>query len=101
MARVSNALVAAKELKEANDEVKLIFEGAGTKWIPELSKPDHRLNGTFSSVKDKVAGACSFCAAAFGVKDEIRAAGIPLLGEYKGHPSLKHLVSEGYQVITY
>jgi hypothetical protein len=41
LGRVVNALEAVKELKEARDEVKLIFDGAGTQWIP----PPVRLRG--------------------------------------------------------
>ncbi|MBA3390869.1 MAG: hypothetical protein H0U02_16195 [Rubrobacter sp.] len=36
--RVANALTAAKEFKDANDEVALVFDGAGTRWIGELSR---------------------------------------------------------------
>ena len=43
LGRVVNALEAVKELKEAGDEVKLIFDGAGTQWIPKLSEKAHRL----------------------------------------------------------
>lgn len=42
LGRLANALMAAKELKEAGDDVRLIFDGAGTKWIPELADPEHR-----------------------------------------------------------
>jgi hypothetical protein len=101
MGRIANALESAKEFKAANDEVQLIFDGAGTKWIPELAKPDHGLNRNYNSVKEKIAGACRFCAVAFGVKEGVQAAGIPLLGEFEGHPSLRKLVSQGYQVITF
>lgn len=31
LGRVVNALEAAKELKEGNDEVRIIFDGAGTR----------------------------------------------------------------------
>jgi Pyridine nucleotide-disulphide oxidoreductase, dimerisation domain len=31
-----NALTTAKEFKEAGDEAIVIFDGAGTKWVPEL-----------------------------------------------------------------
>ncbi len=100
LARMANALTTAREFKQANDEVTIIFDGAGTKWIPELSKPEHRLHAAFESVRDTVAGACSYCAAAFGVKADVRASGIPLLAEFDDHPSIKRLVDEGYQVIT-
>lgn len=101
LGRVVNALEAVKEFKEANDEVQLIFDGAGTKWIVELSKPDHKARGLFESLKDRITGACSFCTGAFGVTEGVRSCGIPLLGEYDGHPSFKKLVSQGYQVITF
>ncbi|CAA9424637.1 MAG: hypothetical protein AVDCRST_MAG80-167 [uncultured Rubrobacteraceae bacterium] len=100
-ARVANALTTAYEFKEAGDEVDLIFTGAGTKWIGELSNPDHRLHRAFEMVKDEVTGACKACAMAFDVKEEVQASGIPLLTEYKGHQSLRQRVIQGYQVITF
>ncbi|RLJ71407.1 hypothetical protein BCF55_1709 [Hydrogenivirga caldilitoris] len=101
LGRVANALEAVKEFKEAGDEVVLIFDGAGTEWVGELSKEEHLLNPLYKAVKDRVKGVCSFCANAFGVKEEIERTGAPLLSEYDGHPSFKHLISEGYQVITF
>lgn len=101
LGRVVNALEAVKEFKEAKDDVQLIFDGAGPKWIPELSKPDHKIHGLYESVKDRIAGACEFCAGAFGVKDKVVACGVKLAGDFEGHPSFRKLVSEGYQVITF
>lgn len=92
LGRVVNALEAVKEFKDGHDDVQLIFDGAGPKWIVELEKPDHKLHGLYNAVKDRIAGACEFCAGAFGVK---------LAGEFEGHPSFKKLVSQGYQVITF
>ncbi len=100
-ARIANALTTVNEFKEAGDEVTLIFSGAGTRWVSELSNSDHELSDAFDMVKDRVAGVCSLCAASFGVEEEVRASGIPLMEEYKGHPSLKRLISEGYQIITF
>ena len=100
-ARVANALTTAYEFKEADEEVTLIFTGAGTKWVAELSDPDHRLHRAFEMVKDKVAGACKACAVSFGVKDEIETSGVPLLTEYRGHQSLRRLIREGFEVVTF
>ena len=93
-ARATNALTTAYEFK-------LIFTGAGTKWIGELSDPDHRLHRAFEMVKDEVAGACRACAIAFGVREKVQASGVSLLAEYKGHQSLRERVAQGYQVITF
>ncbi len=101
LGRVVNALEAVKEFKEARDEVRLIFDGAGVKWVTELSRPEHKLRALFAAVKDKVAGVCEYCAGAFGVKEGVQACQVSLLSEYDRHPSFRKLVSEGYQVITF
>ena len=100
-ARTANALTTAYEFKEAGEEVTVVFTGAGTKWVAELSDPDHRLHRAFELVKDKVAGACKACAVSFGVKDEVEASGVSLLTEYRGHQSLRNLVTGGFEVITF
>ncbi len=33
--------------------------------------------------------------------DEVEAAGVPLLTEYRGHQSLRKLVAQGYQITTF
>ena len=101
MARVANALEAAKEFKEAGDDVKIIFDGAGTQWIAKLADTQNPLHPLFNAVKDKVAGVCSYCAVAFGAADDVAACGVNLLKEYEGHPSFRELVSQGYEVITF
>lgn len=101
MGRAVNALMVANEFVESGEEVTVMFDGAGTKWVPELSKPNHRYHKLFEQVKDSVSGACSYCSEAYGVKDEIESSGIGLLDEYKGHPSIGKLVSNGYQVLTF
>lgn len=42
LGRVVNALVATKEFKDAGDDVRLIFDGAGTQWPGVLSDPEHQ-----------------------------------------------------------
>ncbi len=101
LGRIANALTSAKEFKEAGDEVTVVFDGAGTKWVPQISDPGHKLNGDYEEIKDTIAGACDYCAGAFCVKDEIKRTDVPLLEEYSGHPSLQRLVSQCYQVITF
>lgn len=101
LGRVFNALEAVKEFKDNHDDVRLIFDGAGTKWVVELSKPDHKAHGLYAAVQDKVAGVCEFCAGAFGVKEQVLACGAPLTGDYDGHPSFRKLLADGYQIITF
>lgn len=100
-ARAANALTTAYEFKEAGDEVTVVFTGAGTKWVGELADPEHRLHRAYALIEDKVAGACKACAVSFGVRGEVEAAGVPLLTEYRGHQSLRRLVAQGFQVMTF
>lgn len=101
LARAVNALETAKEFQEAGDPVSVIFDGAGTRWVGEFSNPEHRAHRLYESVRESIAGACGYCAQAFGVKDEVTKAGVPLLEEHDRHPSLRRLVVDGYEVITF
>mgnify|MGYP000400269256 CR=1 FL=1 len=99
--RGTNALELAKEAKEAGDEVVIVFDGAGTRWVPELANPEDRKHGLFEAIEENILGACYFCSAAFGVREEIKKTSVKLLSDYEGHPSLRRLVADGYQLVTF
>ena len=101
LGRVVNAMIGTKEFKQAGDEVRLVFDGAATKWVGELAKPDYRYHGLFEEVRDRVAGACGYCARAYGAEEEVHREEVALLEEYEHHPSLRGLVTEGFQVLTF
>lgn len=101
LGRVVNALEAVKQFKEAKDDVKLYFDGTGTRWIHELSKKDHIANGLFETVKDKVEGACLFCAIAFGAKDAVQDCKVDLIEEKDQHIDVKKLVSSGFMIMNF
>jgi hypothetical protein len=49
--RLANALEAANEFAETDgDEVKLIFDGAGVRWVPELEDPDSDYRDLYEAV---------------------------------------------------
>ena len=104
MARAVHALLYASELKEKGYEVVLIFDGAGTEWVEELTNPEskNKLLPMYQSFKklgiQEVV--CDFCAGAFGVKENLNVRVCPLTSEYKGHPSIAKWVDRGYQVIV-
>jgi hypothetical protein len=100
LGRVVNAMQTTKEFKDAGDEVRLVFDGAGTRWIGELGSPEHKYHTLFESVKDR-AGACGYCAGAFGVKSAVQKHAVTLLDEFEGHPSLRRAVGDGYEVTTF
>jgi hypothetical protein len=103
MGRAVHALLYTQELSEAGHEVKLIFDGGGTKWVSELFKADHPLAPVFKAVKASgaIAGVCEYCVGAFGGdRGEVEKCGLPLISEYMGHPSIAALIGDGFQVIT-
>lgn len=101
LGRIANALTTAQECLEAGDQFEVLFDGAGTKWIAELADGDHKLRPAFEAVRGHVSGACEYCANAFGARRAIEASGIPLLDEYREHPSIRRRVEDGFEVITF
>lgn len=101
MGRMANALSAVKEFKEAGDEVQMIFDGAGVKWIGELENPQHKYHADYQAVQDKIAGVCKYCANAFQVSDQVKDSKVTFADEFNGHPSFRKLVNQEYQVITF
>ena len=99
--RAVNGLMTAKEFKDAGDEVQIIFDGAGTKWIGKFNEEGGKYNDLFASVKDKVSGVCGYCAGAFKVVEDASSNDIVLLDEVNGHPSFKKLVDEGFTILTF
>ena len=104
--RMVHALHVAKELKDAQDEVKLIFDGIGVKWLDAFAKRDHpftkNYGPVFDAIKDNILGACNFCSTVrFEVGDAVQTLGITLLGDDGHHHGLRGLIAEDYQIITF
>jgi len=100
LSRVVNAMEATREFIDAGDDVVLIFDGAGTQWIRELEDESHKYSHLYDQVREEVS-VCDYCANAFDVNDAVDEAGIERLDEYEGHPSIRSLVADGYEVITF
>jgi hypothetical protein len=73
----------------------------GTEDAPFFSATNIKLHPAFEKVRNKVAGACDFCAGAFEVREALEKDGVPLLREHAGHPSVRTLVDDGFEVITF
>ena len=101
LGRVVNAMKAVEEYASKDAEVNFYFDGAGSKWPAALLEPDHDYHELFESVKDQITGVCAYCADAFGVKDTLADAGIPLVGDHDGHFSYFDLTAAGIPVITF
>lgn len=101
LGRVSGAFTLASEAVENGDELKFIFQGAGTKWIGELERDDHRLHGAYMALKQHITGVCLHCASSYGVKAHVEKAGLPFAKEYRNHPSVRTIIEAGFQVVTF
>jgi len=99
--RLVNGLEAAKEFAENDgDELELIFDGAGTEWIPELEDEESNYHELYQSVRDDTS-VCDFCAGAFGVEDAVADSGLVTLDDHDGHPSIRTLVDDDYEILTF
>lgn len=106
LGRVFNALATAYDFKQQGDEVSVLFQGAGTRWISELNKPDHPVHELFNAVKDTVAGVSCGCAEVFGTTEEVEKSGFDFIKNNavpgtKGLPSLRNLAADGNTILTF
>ncbi len=106
LGRLFNGLFLAYELKEKQQDVVLVFQGAGVRWASEVTKPSHPAHTLYNAVKDTVAGVCGGCADVFGATDDVKAAGAPLIHEKpipgaSGIIDLSKYLDEGYRVLNF
>lgn len=106
LGRLFNAMFVAYELREKGQEVALIFQGAGTRWVNEVTKPDHPAHGLFEAVKDAIVVVCGGCADVFGATADVRASGLALVREKSipgtsGIVDLSRFLDEGFRLLTF
>jgi hypothetical protein len=103
--RMIHALTAVKELKDANDDVQLIFEGIGVRWVSAFADTQDNFtqhyHDLYNDVKDKIGGVCNFCAGRFEVREVVESQNIAYLGVEGNHQSLRELIAQGYQIVTF
>jgi hypothetical protein len=87
LGRVVNALIAAREFKDAGDEVRLIFDGAGTRAAGPARRSVAPGAPAVPAVSDTIASACGCCAAAFDAEQSLQRAEVRLLDEYRVIPA--------------
>ncbi len=98
---VYRAMMFVDELRRGGDDVALVFDGSGTGALAEMLVPGNDLHGTWTKAAPALRGACRYCARSYGVLEALEAAQVPMLGEDRGHASLRQLLQEGRQIITF
>ncbi len=106
LGRVFNGLAVAYDYMQHGDEVTLLFQGAGTRWIGELSKQDHPAHDLFNAVKASVAGVSRGCADVFGATEDVEHSAFEFVTDNAvpgtaGLPSLRQLARDGYSILCF
>ncbi len=106
LGRLFNAMFLTLELKEKEQDVALIFQGAGARWPAAASSPGHPANALYNAVVDKVAGVCGGCADVFGASEEATKTGLKLVREKAiagttGILDLSRYLDRGWRLVTF
>ncbi|WP_416564087.1 hypothetical protein [Nocardia testacea] len=106
LGRVFNALAAAYDFDQAGDEVRLQFQGAGTRWPELLNSPAHPAYDVYQAVRHTVAGISCGCSDLFGGKEGAQASGLELIKDNplpgtSGVASVRTLVDNGYSILSF
>lgn len=106
LGRLMNALATAYEVQNRGDEVIVLFQGTGTRWLGELVQEDHPAHALFAEVKQTIAGASLGCAEMFGAAQDVCRTGFDLIRGNSapgtsGIPSIHTLLRQGFTVLTF
>jgi hypothetical protein len=98
-----HVLLNALDMQTRGDEGRIVVEGAATRLIGELAKPDHALHTLWEKVKQAglVDGVCKACSQKMGTLQAAQDQGLTLLDEMNGHPSMARYRQEGYELVTF
>lgn len=98
-----HVLLNALDMHEKGTNCVIVFEGASVKLIPELEKKDNPFSDLYFKAKEAglIDGACKACSAKMGVLDAVKEAGLPLLDDMSGHPSMSAYMVRGYTLLTF
>jgi hypothetical protein len=106
LGRVFNALAAAYDFKQADDEVRILFHGTGTRWPAKLINSDHPAHELYMAVSDKIQGVSCGCADVFEAGEDIKVTGLELIKDNAvpgttGLPSFRNLLNDGFTVLNF
>jgi hypothetical protein len=79
----------------------VVFDGSGVDSLAAISAPAHKTNPLAVALQDNILGACGFCATSHDVAEPSTTNGWPLLTDKKGEASIRNLVVNGYQILSF
>ncbi len=98
-----HVLLNASDMNDRGHTAKIVIEGEATKLIPELNKPENRLNRLWESAKSNnlIDGVCKACANNMETLKDAKEQGLPILNEMSGHPSMGRYIDEGWEIFIF
>jgi len=98
-----HVLLNALDFNEKGSEVKIIIEGAATKLVPELAKPENPLHTLWNKTREAglVHGICKACAGKMKTLEAAKNQKLNLLDDMSGHPGMAAYCARGYDIITF
>lgn len=98
-----HVLLNALEMQARGHEGRIVVEGAATRLIADLPKPDQPLHTLWqkATAAGLVEGVCKACSQKMGTLQAAREQGLVLLDEMNGHPSMTRFREAGYEIITF
>ncbi len=98
-----HVLLNALDFREKGYEVKIIIEGAASKLIVDLIKPENPLHALWNKTLDAalVHGICKACAGKMKTLETAKKLGINILDDMSGHLGMAAYYDRRYELITF
>lgn len=98
-----HVLLNALDMQAQGMDSRIVVEGAATRLIPELAKPEHPLHTLWERAKaaGRVDGVCKACSQKMGTLEAAREQGLALLDDMNGHPGMARYRLDGFEVISF
>ena len=98
-----HVLLNALDMNDRGYDAKVIVEGAATKLIPDLAKPQNPVHNLWEKTKTAglVAGVCKACAGKMETLEAAQAQELSLLADVAGHPAMAHWRDAGYEIVSF
>lgn len=98
-----HVLLNALDMKDRGEKATIVIEGVAVKLVPELEKESCPFHALYAKAKSAglIDGVCKACSVKMGVLDAVNDAGLTLLDDMSGHPSMAAYTEKGYTIITF
>ncbi len=98
-----HVLLNALDMHDKEIETKIVLEGAATRLVTELNKPDNPLHPLWEKARKLglIDGVCKACSNKMGTLAAAEDQKLKQLDEMSGHPSMARYMAEGFEVISF